>query len=115
LSDYECRHSDPLKSFKLSAPIRQMTWDPKGERLAVLFEKDTSQAYLYVALFSVRRRPLIDLTPIGLVKGPLYDAEDLPIYPVHISFAHHYTQGALLSVVSQCISIFMSAREFLLI
>jgi hypothetical protein len=101
LSDYECHHSsDPLQSFKVSAPIRQIAWDPKGERLAVLFEKDTSQTHIYVALFSVQRKPFIDLTPIGLVKGPLCNLEKPSIYPVHISFAHHYNRGALLSVVS---------------
>lgn len=78
-----------------------MAWDSKGERLAILFEKDSSQAYVYVALFSVKRKPLLDLTPIGLIKGPLTDSEvSSPIYPVSISFAFHYQRGALLSIVS---------------
>lgn len=79
-----------------------MAWDPKGERLAVLFERDSSQAYLYVALFSVKRNPLLDLTPIGLVKGPLTRDSEVtsPVYPVYISFAHHYERGALLAIVS---------------
>jgi hypothetical protein len=100
LGEYECYSKEHLKNFKLTAPIRFMTLDSKGERLALLFEKDDSLAYLYVALFSVRRIPFVDITPIGLVKGPLSN-DETPIYPICISFAFYYEKGSLLGIVSK--------------
>ncbi|PRQ55860.1 putative transcription factor WD40-like family [Rosa chinensis] len=76
-----------------SQGIEKIAWDASGERLAVSF-KDCDELYRgLIAIYDVRRTPLISASLIGFIRGP-------GEYPKPIAFSFHdkFKQGPLLSV-----------------
>ncbi|KAM5551303.1 aladin [Rosa sericea] len=76
-----------------SQGIEKIAWDASGERLAVSF-KDCDELYSgLIAIYDVRRTPLISASLIGFIRGP-------GEYPKPIAFSFHdkFKQGPLLSV-----------------
>ncbi|XP_037783748.1 aladin-like [Penaeus monodon] len=69
-------------------PSEQLAWDPRSERLAVVF-RDTE----CVALFHTHTHPSLHLAPGGFIRG------EPGHIPVSISFQHSLNTGAVLSVV----------------
>ncbi|PIN21123.1 WD40 repeat protein [Handroanthus impetiginosus] len=82
-----------IKSLTGSQVIEKIAWDASGERLAVSY-KDGNELYKgLVAIFDVKRAPLISTSLIGFIRGP----GDNP-KPVAFSFHDKFKQGPLLSV-----------------
>ncbi|KAL9240052.1 hypothetical protein vseg_014313 [Gypsophila vaccaria] len=76
-----------------SQSIEKIAWDGSGERLAVSF-KDGDESYKgLVAIYDVRRTPLIAATLFGFIRGPGENPK-----PVSFSFHDKFKQGPLLSV-----------------
>ncbi|KAA0053915.1 aladin [Cucumis melo var. makuwa] len=76
-----------------SQGIEKIAWDASGERLAVSF-KDGDELYNgLIAVYDVKRTPLICPSLIGFIRGP----GDNP-KPVAFSFHGKFKQGPLLSV-----------------
>ncbi|KAL6130176.1 hypothetical protein ACLB2K_068557 [Fragaria x ananassa] len=73
--------------------IEKIAWDASGERLAVSF-KDCDELYSgLIAIYDVRRTPLISASLIGFIRGP----GECP-KPIAFSFHDKFKQGPLLSV-----------------
>ncbi|KAL6539732.1 hypothetical protein OROHE_011503 [Orobanche hederae] len=82
-----------IKSLTDSQVIDKIAWDASGERLAVSY-RDGDELYKgLIAIFDVKRTPLISTSLIGFIRGP----GDNP-KPVAFSFHDSFKQGALLSV-----------------
>ncbi|KAL7134288.1 hypothetical protein ABFS83_11G016600 [Erythranthe nasuta] len=82
-----------IKSLTDSQVIEKIAWDASGERLAVSY-KDGDELYKgLVAIFDVKRTPLVSTSLIGFIRGP----GDNP-KPVAFSFHDKFKQGPLLSV-----------------
>ncbi|EYU20836.1 hypothetical protein MIMGU_mgv1a006768mg [Erythranthe guttata] len=81
-----------IKSLTDSQVIEKIAWDASGERLAVSY-KDGDELYKgLVAIFDVKRTPLVSTSLIGFIRGP----GDNP-KPVAFSFHDKFKQGPLLS------------------
>ncbi|KAF8706452.1 hypothetical protein HU200_030723 [Digitaria exilis] len=77
-----------------SRGIEKLAWDASGERLAVSF-KDGNEMYRgLVAVYDVRRSPLVSLSLVGFIRGPGEGAK-----PLAFAFHNKFKQGPLLSVV----------------
>uniref|UniRef100_A0A672R213 Aladin seven-bladed propeller domain-containing protein n=1 Tax=Sinocyclocheilus grahami TaxID=75366 RepID=A0A672R213_SINGR len=79
--------------FKLTF-FSQTSWDPRGERLAVLLKGD-SQAVNHpsvIAVFKTRSSPVFELLPCGFVMG------EAGAEPRFMQFHPHFQHGALLTV-----------------
>uniref|UniRef100_G3NFQ2 Achalasia, adrenocortical insufficiency, alacrimia n=1 Tax=Gasterosteus aculeatus aculeatus TaxID=481459 RepID=G3NFQ2_GASAC len=74
--------------------IQSLSWDPTGERLAVLLKGDPQAADrpAIIAVFKTRSNPIFELLPCGFVQGEL-DAE-----PRLMQFHPNFQHGALLTV-----------------
>ncbi|XP_042878898.1 aladin-like [Penaeus japonicus] len=72
----------------VGGPVKQLAWDPRSERLAVVF-RDTE----CVALFHTHTHPSLHLAPGGFIRG------EPGHIPVSVSFQHNLNTGAVLSVV----------------
>ncbi|XP_073154994.1 aladin isoform X1 [Henckelia pumila] len=82
-----------IKSLTGSQVIKNIAWDASGERLAVSY-MDGDELYRgLVALFDVKRTPLISTSLIGFIRGP----GDNP-KPLAFAFYNKFKQGPLLSV-----------------
>ncbi|GAB4843992.1 hypothetical protein Ancab_013956 [Ancistrocladus abbreviatus] len=82
-----------ITSLAGSQQIEKISWDASGERLAVSF-KDGDELYEgLIAIYDVRRTPLVSASLIGFVRGP----GDNP-KPIAFSFHNKFKQGPLLSV-----------------
>nr|GMC90250.1 aladin isoform X1 [Ipomoea batatas] len=82
-----------MQSLTGSEGVEKMAWDASGERLALSY-KDGEEAYKgLIAIYDVRRNPLISASLIGFIRGP----GDNP-KPVTFSFHDKFKQGPLLSV-----------------
>ncbi|KAG6580863.1 Aladin, partial [Cucurbita argyrosperma subsp. sororia] len=76
-----------------SQGIEKIAWDASGERLAVSF-KDGDELYNgLIAVYDIKRTPLICPSLIGFIRGP----GDNP-KPAAFSFHGKFKQGPLLSV-----------------
>ncbi|KAH9612001.1 hypothetical protein KSS87_000033 [Heliosperma pusillum] len=74
--------------------VEKIAWDGSGERLAVSF-KDGDESYQgLIAIYDVRRTPLIAATLFGFIRGP----GECP-KPLTFSFHDKFKQGPLLSVI----------------
>eukprot|EP01097_Dermamoeba_algensis_P009367 TRINITY_DN6594_c0_g1_i1.p1 TRINITY_DN6594_c0_g1~~TRINITY_DN6594_c0_g1_i1.p1 ORF type:complete len:408 (-),score=53.98 TRINITY_DN6594_c0_g1_i1:233-1456(-) len=71
--------------------IWSMSWDPKGERLAITF-KEEEEGSQYIALYQTSLLPTLSVSLRGYIKGPANSE-----YPSLISFKPNYPRGALLS------------------
>nr|GMC84231.1 aladin isoform X1 [Ipomoea batatas] len=82
-----------MQSLTGSEGVEKIAWDASGERLALSY-KDGEEAYKgLIAIYDVRRNPLISASLIGFIRGP----GDNP-KPVTFSFHDKFKQGPLLSV-----------------
>ncbi|KAK4432025.1 Aladin [Sesamum alatum] len=82
-----------IKSLTDSCIIEKIAWDASGERLAVSY-RDGDELYKgLIAIFDVKRSPLISTSLIGFIRGP----GDNP-KPIAFSFHDKFKQGPLLSV-----------------
>ncbi|KAG6413151.1 hypothetical protein SASPL_125853 [Salvia splendens] len=85
-----------IKLLTDSQVIEKIAWDASGERLAVSYKDGDEQYNGLVAVFDVKRTPLISTSLVGFIRGP----GDNP-KPVAFSFYDKFKQGPLLSVVMQ--------------
>ncbi|EPS69632.1 hypothetical protein M569_05131, partial [Genlisea aurea] len=82
-----------IKTLTGSQIVEKIAWDCSGERLAVSY-KDGENVYRgLVAIFDVKRTPLISTSLIGFIRGPGETPK-----PVAFSFHNKFKQGPLLSV-----------------
>ncbi|XP_027070890.1 aladin-like isoform X2 [Coffea arabica] len=82
-----------IQSLTRSKGIEKIAWDGSGERLALSF-KDGDDLYKgLVAIYDVRRTPLISASLIGFIRGPGVNPK-----PIALSFHDKFKQGPLLSV-----------------
>eukprot|EP00743_Colponemidia_sp_Colp-15_P003778 GILK01004075.1.p1 GENE.GILK01004075.1~~GILK01004075.1.p1 ORF type:complete len:492 (+),score=43.43 GILK01004075.1:38-1477(+) len=78
----------PLPAIKT---VRALTWDPTGERLAVLFS-GSEEAESVIAIFVTNLSPQLDISFRGFLRGPRSGG------PVrHIAFCPAFKRGALLA------------------
>ncbi|CAN6576767.1 unnamed protein product [Malus baccata var. baccata] len=84
-----------MMSLTNSQGIEKMAWDASGERLAISFKDGGDLYWGLIAIYDVRRTPLISASLIGFIRGP----GDNP-KPVAFSFHDKFKQGPLLFVVS---------------
>ncbi|XP_011041369.1 PREDICTED: aladin [Populus euphratica] len=76
-----------------SEGIEKIAWDASGERLAVSYKGGDDNYKGLVAIYDVRRTPLISASLVGFIRGP----GDNP-KPIAFSFHDKFKQGPLLSV-----------------
>ncbi|XP_074306817.1 aladin [Silene latifolia] len=76
-----------------SQSIEKIAWDGSGERLAVSFKEGDESYQGLIAIYDVRRTPLIAATLFGFIRGPGENPK-----PLTFSFHDKFKQGPLLSV-----------------
>ncbi|XAR57507.1 hypothetical protein NMG60_11025672 [Bertholletia excelsa] len=82
-----------IPSLTCSQGIEKIAWDATGERLALSY-KDGDELYKgLIAIYDVRRTPLISASLIGFIRGPGHDLK-----PIAFSFHNKFKEGPLLSV-----------------
>lgn len=82
-----------IQSLTGSQGIEKIAWDASGERLAVSYRNGDELYKGLIAIFDVKRAPLISPSLIGFIRGP----GDIP-KPISFSFYDKFKQGPLLSV-----------------
>ncbi|XP_019162457.1 PREDICTED: aladin [Ipomoea nil] len=82
-----------MQSLTGSEGVEKIAWDASGERLALSYKDGEEPCKGLVAIYDVRRNPLISASLIGFIRGP----GDNP-KPVTFSFHDKFKQGPLLSV-----------------
>ncbi|KAL5221582.1 hypothetical protein ABZP36_026295 [Zizania latifolia] len=76
-----------------SRGIEKFVWDSSGERLALSF-KDGNELYQgLIAVYDVRRSPLVSVSLVGFIRGPGEGSK-----PLAFAFHNKFKQGPLLSV-----------------
>ncbi|XP_068188566.1 aladin isoform X2 [Antennarius striatus] len=90
----ETTFSTPEGDVVVGGETQSLSWDPTGERLAVLLKGDPQAAGrpAVIAVFKTRTRPIFELLPCGFVQG------EPGAEPRLIQFHPHFQQGALLTV-----------------
>ncbi|KAF7064652.1 hypothetical protein CFC21_070919 [Triticum aestivum] len=82
-----------ISSLIVSRGIEKLAWDASGERLALSF-KDGNETYQgLVAVYDVRRSPLVSVSLVGFIRGPGEGVKALAF-----AFHNKFKQGPLLSV-----------------
>ncbi|XP_052420569.1 aladin isoform X2 [Carassius gibelio] len=84
----------PDGDLTVGGEVCSLSWDPRGERLAVLLKGD-SQAVNHpsvIAVFKTRSSPVFELLPCGFVMG------ESGAEPRFMQFHPHFQHGALLTV-----------------
>ncbi|KAG5252639.1 aladin-related family protein [Salix suchowensis] len=76
-----------------SEGIEKIAWDASGERLAVSYKGGDDNYKGLVAIYDVRRTPLISASLVGFIRGPGENPK-----PIAFSFHDKFKQGPLLSV-----------------
>ncbi|KAJ6756547.1 ALADIN/ADRACALIN/AAAS [Salix purpurea] len=76
-----------------SEGIEKIAWDASGERLAVSYKGGDDNYKGLVAIYDVRRTPLISASLVGFIRGPGENPK-----PIAFSFHDKLKQGPLLSV-----------------
>ncbi|XP_066951219.1 aladin-like [Macrobrachium rosenbergii] len=79
---------DSSENVIVGGAVRQLAWDPRSERLAVIFRQTE-----FIALFHTSFQPSLHLAPGGFVRGEMGQV------PVTASFRQNLSSGAVLSVV----------------
>ncbi|KAL6272218.1 hypothetical protein ACE6H2_022910 [Prunus campanulata] len=82
-----------IMSLTNSQTIEKIAWDASGERLAVSFKEGDELYRGLIAIYDVRRTPLISASLIGFIRGP----GDNP-KPLAFSYHDKFKQGPLLFV-----------------
>ncbi|XP_019747242.1 aladin [Hippocampus comes] len=73
--------------------VQSLTWDPRGERLAVLLKGDPrADRPAVIPVFKTRTKPIFELLPCGFVQG------DPGAEPRLLQFHPNFQHGALLTV-----------------
>ncbi|XP_060958360.1 aladin [Cannabis sativa] len=80
-------------SLTNSQGIDRITWDASGERLAVSYKGGDDLYRGLIAVYDVRRTPLISASLIGFIRGPGGNPK-----PASMTFHNKFKQGPLLSV-----------------
>ncbi|XP_026391945.1 aladin-like [Papaver somniferum] len=80
-------------SLTNSKGIGKISWDASGERLAVSYKGGDEKYHGLIAIYDVRRSPLITASLIGFIRGPGESPK-----PLAFSFHDKLKQGPLLSV-----------------
>uniref|UniRef100_A0A4W6EYV2 Achalasia, adrenocortical insufficiency, alacrimia n=1 Tax=Lates calcarifer TaxID=8187 RepID=A0A4W6EYV2_LATCA len=97
-NDESVASGDELIMLDLSASvggeIQSLSWDPRGERLAVLLKGDPQAVDrpAIIAVFKTRTNPIFELLPCGFVQGE--PGAEPRLMQFHPNFQH----GALLTV-----------------
>ncbi|WOH06303.1 hypothetical protein DCAR_0625728 [Daucus carota subsp. sativus] len=82
-----------IQSLTLSRGVEKIAWDASGERLALTYKVGEKLYEGLIAIYDVRRTPLISASLVGFIRGPGENVK-----PVALSFHDKFKQGALLSV-----------------
>jgi len=82
-----------VKSLSHSRGIEKIAWDGSGERLAISYKDGDEMSEGLIAIYDVRRSPLISASLIGFIRGPGNNPR-----PLAFSFHDKFKQGPLLSV-----------------
>nr|BAO49738.1 nuclear pore complex protein Aladin-a [Nicotiana benthamiana] len=82
-----------IQTLTGSQGIDKMAWDASGERLALSYRDGDDLYRGLIAIFDVRRSPLISASLVGFIRGPGDDPK-----PIAFSFHDKFKQGPLLSV-----------------
>lgn len=82
-----------IQSLTGSRGIDKIAWDASGERLALSYRDGDDLYRGLIAIYDVRRSPLISASLVGFIRGP----GDNP-KPIAFSFHDKFKQGPLLSV-----------------
>lgn len=82
-----------ISSLTGSRGIEKIAWDASGERLALSYKGGDALYAGLIAVYDVRRTPLVSASLIGFIRGP----GDNP-KPLAFSFHGKLKQGPLLSV-----------------
>ncbi|KAL6641960.1 hypothetical protein ACP70R_020141 [Stipagrostis hirtigluma subsp. patula] len=99
-----------ISSLIVSRGIEKLAWDASGERLAMSF-KDGNEVYRgLVAVYDVRRSPLVSLSLVGFIRGPGEGAK-----PLAFAFHNKFKQGPLLSVAGVAVGAVHIPLYFVLI
>nr|CBX25414.1 hypothetical_protein [Oryza glaberrima] len=80
------------KPPSLGRGIDKLAWDSSGERLALSFKDGNEMYHGLVAVYDVRRSPLVSVS-LGFIRGPGEGAK-----PLAFAFHSKFKQGPLLSV-----------------
>ncbi|PWZ46018.1 hypothetical protein Zm00014a_034019 [Zea mays] len=83
-----------ISSLIVSRGIEKLAWDASGERLALSFRDGNEMYRGLIAIYDVRRSPLVSLSLVGFIRGPGEGAK-----PLAFAFHSKFKQGPLLSVV----------------
>lgn len=82
-----------IQSLTGSKGIEKIAWDASGERLAVSY-KDGDELYRgLVAIYDVKRSPLVSPSLVGFIRGPGDNPKSIAL-----AFQSKHKQGPLLSV-----------------
>ncbi|XP_061665691.1 aladin isoform X2 [Syngnathoides biaculeatus] len=81
----------PEGDVTVGGEIQSLTWDPRGERLAVLLKGGPGQPAI-IPVFKTRTKPIFELLPCGFVQG------DPGAQPRLMQFRPNFQHGALLTV-----------------
>lgn len=73
--------------------IEKLAWDASGERLALAYNGGDEVHKGLIAIYDVKRTPLISLSLVGFIRGPGENPK-----PITFSFHGKFKQGPLLSV-----------------
>ncbi|KAJ1689027.1 hypothetical protein LUZ63_013182 [Rhynchospora breviuscula] len=82
-----------LSSLIGSGGIEKMAWDSSGERLALSYKYGDDKYAGLIAVYDVRRAPIVSVSLIGFIRGPGESAK-----PLELAFHNKFKQGPLLSV-----------------
>ncbi|XP_052136085.1 aladin-like [Oryza glaberrima] len=82
-----------ISSLIVSRGIDKLAWDSSGERLALSFKDGNEMYHGLVAVYDVRRSPLVSVSLVGFIRGPGEGAK-----PLAFAFHSKFKQGPLLSV-----------------
>lgn len=90
----ETTFNSPDGDIVVGGEIQSLSWDPRGERLAVLLKGDPQAANrpAIIAVFKTRANPIFELLPCGFVQGE--PGAEPRLMQFHPNFQH----GALLTV-----------------
>lgn len=90
----ETTFNTPDGDVIVGGEIQSLTWDPRGERLAVLLKGEPRAAArpAIIAVFKTRTQPVFELLPCGFVQGE--PGAEPRLMQFHPNFKH----GALLTV-----------------
>uniref|UniRef100_A0A1A8G9M0 Achalasia, adrenocortical insufficiency, alacrimia n=1 Tax=Nothobranchius korthausae TaxID=1143690 RepID=A0A1A8G9M0_9TELE len=90
----ETTFNTPDGDVIVGGEVQSLAWDPRGERLAVLFKGDPQAANkpAIVAVFKTRTNPVFELLPCGFVQG------EPGVEPRLMQFHPNFRHGALLTL-----------------